>query len=67
MSIGHWIGVAHSEQIEICHCTTNQQCAGLAIFRANICKLPYLGSLILEQNKKIVFANDAEFSKHHTV
>lgn len=60
-----WINKAHSEAVELCHCTTNQECAGLAIFRANVCKLP-MRALRLEPNSKLVFASDEEFIRHHT-
>jgi hypothetical protein len=60
-----WIDIAHGEIIERCHCTKNQQCAGLAIFRANVCKLPRC-ALLLEANRDLVFASDDEFKKHHS-
>lgn len=59
-----WIEKARGEVVEICHCTKNQQCAGFAIFRANVCKLPKL-ALVLPSNTQLVFASDAEFLAHH--
>lgn len=60
-----WIEIAHGEKVEICHCTTSKECAGLAIFRANVFKLPK-HALILEPDTTLVFANDQEFKAHHT-
>lgn len=46
---------------------SNQQCAGLAIFRTNICKSPrYRDILTLPQDKTTVFASPAEFIDHHS-
>lgn len=65
-SIEEWLQKAGGEVIELCHCTTNQQCAGLAIFRANIFKSPrYKEILTLEPDRALVFANRQEFADHH--
>ncbi len=57
---------AHGEDYMDCHCTTNMQCAGAAIFRANVMKIPKNPQhLKLEPDMKLVFATDAEFLKHH--
>jgi len=47
----------------------NQQCAGLAVYRRNICKSPRPGSgaLVLDSDKLNVFANPMEFMDHHGV
>lgn len=57
---------AHGEAYLDCHCTTNQQCAGAAIFRANVCKSCRTDiHLVLEQDTTLVFANNKEFLQHH--
>lgn len=75
-AIPGWIGLrtvdeflrdAHGETYLECHCTTNKQCAGAAIFRANViksCRDP--GHLRLEPDKEIVFATNDEFRNHHS-
>lgn len=61
-----WIRMVHGEDYIDCHCTTNQQCAGAAIFRANVHKLTRHPLLLrLKPNTKIVFASNEEFLKHH--
>jgi hypothetical protein len=62
--IDYWLVLAHGEAMERCHCTTNQECAGLAIFRANVCKIPKF-ALRLESDTKVVFESDVEFRNHH--
>jgi hypothetical protein len=65
-SISEWLAAAHGESLIDCHTVSNQQCAGSAIFRANVCKLPRDQKLLrLPQNKVSVFANDLEFRLHH--
>ncbi len=57
---------AHGEHYIDCHCTTNQQCAGAAIFRANVFKSCRDSRLLsLDADEVTVFANDAEFLAHH--
>jgi hypothetical protein len=58
--------MVHGEAFIDCHCTTNQQCAGAAIYRANVCKSPRDKTLLrLEPDKALVFASSQEFLKHH--
>lgn len=65
-TIQEWMEVAHGEGTIDCHVINNQQCAGAAIFRANICKSPRNREcLSLPRNKDIVFSWDNEFKKHH--
>lgn len=62
-----WVTMVHGEQFINCHCTTNQQCAGAAIFRANVHKVPrYPELLVLPANTKLVFASTNEFVQHHS-
>lgn len=63
-----WVGIAHGEIKDIvpCHTVGNQQCAGLAIYRANVCKVPRDRlALRLPANRKTVFSNPPEFTAHH--
>ena len=42
------------------------QCAGAAIYRANVCKSPRDGSLLkLPADRETVFADKSEFWEHH--
>lgn len=61
-----WVKLALSESYVECHTKYPRQCAGLAIFRANLFKRPRLPEiLVLEQDKTNVFATPDEFIKHH--
>lgn len=64
-----WLQIAHNDVVVNCHVISNQQCAGLAIYRKNICKSPRPGSgvLLLDSDKLNVFANPMEFMDHHGV
>lgn len=60
-----WILIAHGDGVIECH-TTDKQCAGAAIYRANVCKHPRDPSaLSLKPNRVTVFASPAEFTAHH--
>ena len=71
-SPGWWMRVAHGDGRMECH-TRNEvggkkahQCAGAAIFRANVFKSPRDPAVMqLERDKTLVFANDREFRVHH--
>lgn len=44
-----------------------KQCAGLAIYRANVCKKPRDRSILtLPADREAVFAAPSEFRHHHT-
>lgn len=61
-----WIIFAHGESRIECHVHPDVQCAGAAIYRANVCKSPRDRSqLVLPPNTKLVFANAGEFIAHH--
>lgn len=67
-----WVAVAHSDQTVDCHTRRSRdtrrqfQCAGAAIFRANVRKAPRYDSLLmLPPNEQTVFSNDSEFLAHH--
>lgn len=62
-----WIGLAHSDAPIPCHALKGPQCAGAAIYRANILKLPRDPRVLrLNKDTEKVFAAPAEFLKHHT-
>lgn len=66
MSADEWLNAAHGEATADCHITTNQQCAGMAIYRANICKLPRnRDAMRLPADRQAVFSNRMEFKEHH--
>lgn len=65
-SIEEWLRRAHSNTLVPCHTIENQQCAGIAIYRRNVMRLPIHPLLILEADKTKVFANPQEFTDHHT-
>ncbi len=65
-SAQQWMDFAHIADGEAeCHITTNQLCAGLAIYRANVCKSPRNAKLILPADTEKVFAWPTEFLDHH--
>lgn len=67
ISPDNWLASAHGETRIECHCVSNQQCAGAAIYRANMCKeLRDKTALRLPSDRTLVFANPNEFRKHHT-
>lgn len=72
-----WCEMAHGEGPVACHMTVQsddqpwsevRQCAGMAIFRANIFKSPKHPKVALaeERDTTSVFSWDDEFIKHHT-
>lgn len=61
-----WVSMAHGEAHIDCHNTTNRQCAGAAIYRANVSKLVRdPEALVLEEDHKAVFSTPMEFVAHH--
>lgn len=61
-----WIDLAHGEGKAQCHTVGNQQCAGLAIYRTNVCKAPRdQTTLTLPRDTIRVFGNPHEFLTHH--
>lgn len=62
-----FIGLALGDGIYPCHSKIGPQCAGLAIFRANICKAPRdPKALQLKPDKNKVFSWPQEFLHHHS-
>lgn len=61
-----WLEYAHGETLLECHTLIPQQCAGAAIYRANVCKVPRdKTQLQLPADEIRVFANQQEFYDHH--
>ena len=75
-SIPGWLGgstaqeyvqLAHSDAVVTCHVHGNCQCAGIAIYRKNVCKLAHPPNLVLPKDTERVFAWPTEFVEHHTL
>ena len=64
-SIDDWIRTAHADALVPCHVIDNQQCAGLAIYRRNVCKAVRPPLLVLPVDREKVFATPMEFRAHH--
>lgn len=61
-----WLADAHGESQIDCHTLLGAQCAGAAIYRANVCKRPRDASLLLlPADREKVFATKQEFWEHH--
>lgn len=66
MTPEQWLANAHGEARIDCHTLAGAQCAGAAIYRANMAKLPRDASLLrLPADRERVFATPAEFRTHH--
>ena len=66
MSKEKWVHIAHGDTWVDCHALKGHQCAGIAIYRANVCKRPRSSEvLILPKDKEKVFATPDEFLNHH--
>lgn len=62
-----WIRGAHGEDRIECHTLTGAQCAGAAIYRANVAKHPRdPETLKLRPDHGAVFSEPSEFIEHHT-
>src|SRR5258708_25948211 len=63
---GEWISAVHGDARIDCHVYSNQQCAGAAIYRANVCKVPRdRNALTFHPDGKLVFNSPVEFAGHH--
>lgn len=61
-----WLHEARSESAHDCHTLSGAQCAGLAIYRANVCKSPRDKRVLrLPVDRERVFATPGEFLAHH--
>lgn len=62
----NWVAEAHGDHPVPCHTLTGAQCAGIAIYRANVLKRPRNPeTLVLDKDKAAVFATPMEFLAHH--
>lgn len=60
-----YVRLAHSDTVVACHCIRDSQCAGMAIYRANVCKRCDPPNLKLPKDTDRVFASPFEFLDHH--
>lgn len=66
-SVMDWLIAVHSDAVIECH-TTDKQCAGAAIFRANVVKSCRTEEpLRLPEDRVLVFGSDREFQDHHNI
>jgi len=74
-SLNGWLGgatameyraLAHSDSVVRCHVHGNVQCAGMAIYRKNVCKHVDPPGLVLDRDIELVFATPMEFVAHHS-
>lgn len=62
-----WLAIVHSDMEITCHTIEGPQCAGAAIYRTNVCKVPRdRAVLTLPANREKVFATPAQFKDHHS-
>lgn len=65
-SAEEWVAMLHGEARIDCHAIIGPQCAGAAIYRANVGKLPRDKTLfMLLADRKLAFAGPGEFVRHH--
>lgn len=73
-SLNGWLGghtpeeflrIAHADTTYNCHAVTNQQCAGMAVYRRNTCKSTRPPMLTLPADHATVFSNRMQFQAHH--
>lgn len=57
--------LAHSDQVVSCHAVQNTQCAGMAIYRKNVCKSTPAPNMTLPADRQAVFGSRQEFLAHH--
>ncbi len=65
-SVQEWVAMLHGETRIDCHAIIGPQCAGAAIYRANVGKVPRDQTLLkLAADRNLVFAGPGEFIRHH--
>lgn len=65
-TVEDWVAAAHGEEQLDCHVLQGAQCAGAAIYRRNLGKLPRdPNALRLPADRDAVFASPREFTEHH--
>jgi hypothetical protein len=60
-----YVRLAHSDHLVDCHALKSTQCAGMAIYRRNVCKRVDEPGLRLLADRELVFATPMEFVRHH--
>lgn len=61
-----WVQAAHGEETIECHVLEGAQCAGAAIYRANVCKNPRDPKVLhLKADHNKIFSSPKEFLAHH--
>lgn len=63
--VDEWLHRAHTDTYVPCHVISNQQCAGIAIYRRNTCKRVEPPLLTLPADRETVFSWATEFREHH--
>lgn len=63
-TVDEWLAIGHSDTTVPCHVIDNQQCAGIAIYRANVVKRCDPPNLKLPRDEVKVFGFH-EFRAHH--
>lgn len=58
--------LAHSDHVVNCHMIKRTQCAGMAIYRANVFKRTLPLNIQLPKDHEAVFSNPMEFLAHHS-
>src|SRR5258705_13907898 len=65
-TVDEWLKSAHADVQIFCHVRLGAQCAGSAIYRRNVCKLPRdPEALQLPADREKVFATPTAFRAHH--
>lgn len=66
MTSAEWLAAAHGEERIDCHVFDGAECAGAAIYRANVCKrVRDRTQLTLDPDEARVFRTPGEFAAHH--
>ena len=66
-SADEWVRTAHSDAHVACHTLKGAQCAGIAVYRANVVKTPRDPSVLrLPADHTAVFSSPMEFTAHHS-
>ena len=60
-----YVRLAHSDHQVNCHAIRGPQCAGMAIYRRNVCKRVDPPNLVLPKDEELVFSTPMEFLAHH--
>jgi len=67
LSADKWVKAVHGEAMIECHTILDKQCAGAAIYRANVAKLCRTNDILcLPSDRTTVFSSPSEFTLHHS-